>query len=143
MEDDTKEELLNAAKAVAENAYSPYFHFRVGAAVYAEGKVFAGANIENAISGLGMCAERVALAHAFSHGVKKIEAIAIYCIDAKKEKDGKAVSNQCVPCGGCLQWIAELAKDAVIITSDRVYQLADLLPTPFVLEPMVHQLALD
>jgi len=52
-----------------EKSYSPYSHFRVGAAIRTkEGEIFTGTNIENASSGLSMCAERVALFKAVSEG---------------------------------------------------------------------------
>jgi len=126
-----KKRLLKAAENVAKNAYSPYFHFKVGAAVYADGEIFCGVNVENAISGLGMCAERVAIAHALSHGAKRIEAIAISCIDAKKHENDDVFLTDCLPCGGCLQWISELARDAVIMTTYRQYSLTELMPIPF------------
>jgi cytidine deaminase len=59
-----QEQLLIKAKQATELSYSPYSNFRVGAAVYANGEIFQGANIENASSNLGICAERVAIAHA-------------------------------------------------------------------------------
>ena len=45
----TAEELLAQADAAAANAYAPYSQYQVGAAVLArDGRVFAGANVENA-----------------------------------------------------------------------------------------------
>ena len=54
--------LFEAAKAARKNAYVPYSHFAVGAAVRAkDGRVFTGCNIENASYGLTVCAERNAI----------------------------------------------------------------------------------
>jgi cytidine deaminase len=130
-----QEELLTAAEEAAQLSYSPYSKFTVGAAVYADGRIFQGANIENASSNLGICAERVSIAHARMHNATTIEGIALYCLDPKKGSQGSLVENQCLPCGACLQWISELAPDAWIITnsSKRVYSLSDLLPKPFTL----------
>ena len=128
-------ELLASAKKAAKNAYAPYSKFRVGAAVLTEDGIFPGANIENASTNLGICAERVAIANARMDGGKKIIGIAVNCVDAKKDVDGNIAKNMTMPCGGCRQWMAELAPDAWLITnaSDRVYRLDDLLPTPFML----------
>lgn len=125
--------LLTTAKQAANLSYSPYSNFRVGAAVYADGKIFQGANIENACSNLGICAERVAMAHARMYNATHIEGIAIYCIDAEKDSKGKFIEAQSIPCGACLQWLSEIAPNAWIVTnaSQKVYKLSDFLPKPF------------
>jgi cytidine deaminase len=127
-----KQLLLEAEKAT-RLAYAPYSKFRVGAALYADGQIYHGANVENACSNLGICAERVALAHAKMHSVQQIEGIAICCIDAPKDAQGYALINQAMPCGGCLQWLSEIAPHAWIVTnaSERVYALSELLPIAF------------
>ena len=90
----TPDELLAEADAAATNAYAPYSNYRVGAAVLTrDGRVIAGANVENAAYPLGVCAERSAIAKAASEGLRPgdVEAIAITAS----------------PCGGCRQWLHE------------------------------------
>ena len=90
----TPDELLAEADAAAANAYAPYSNYRVGAAVLTrDGRVIAGANVENAAYPLGVCAERSAIAKAASEGLRPgdVEAIAITAS----------------PCGGCRQWLHE------------------------------------
>ena len=90
----TPDELLAEADAAATNAYAPYSNYRVGAAVLTrDGRVIAGANVENAAYPLGVCAERSAIAKAASDGLRPgdVEAIAITAS----------------PCGGCRQWLHE------------------------------------
>jgi cytidine deaminase len=130
-------DLLFAAKKAAQQAYAPYSKFCVGAAVLTENGVFSGANIENASTNLGICAERVAMAVARMNGCQNIMGIAVNCVDAPKDARGMIQKNMTMPCGGCRQWMAELAPKAWVVTNadDRVYHLADLLPTPFVLTP--------
>ena len=130
-----QKELLEHAKKAAANAYAPYSKFNVGAAALTENGIFLGANIENAATNLGICAERVAIANARMHHSKKIIGIAVCCIDAPKDDNGLIRESTAMPCGGCRQWMAELAPDAWLVTnaSHRVYQLSDLLPSPFVL----------
>ena len=125
--------LLYEAKKAALLSYSPYSKFRVGAAVLAENKIYLGANIENASSNLGTCAERVAIANAKMNGAINIEGIAIYCIDGSKDSEGKYIIEESMPCGGCLQWISELAPNAWIITNalEKAVLITDLLPKPF------------
>jgi cytidine deaminase len=126
-------ELLESARKAALLSYSPYSRFRVGAAVLADGEIYQGANIENASSNLGICAERIAIAHAIMHGANSITGIALFCIDAPKDAEGNYTPHHSIPCGGCLQWLSELAPNAWLITnaSDRPYTLSDLLPNPF------------
>ncbi len=130
-------DLLAAAQKAAQHAYAPYSKFRVGAAVLTEGGVFSGANIENASTNLGICAERVAMAVARMNGCQNIIGIAVNCVDASKDAEGMIRENLTMPCGGCRQWMAELAPNAWVVTNahDRVYRLPDLLPSPFILTP--------
>ena len=75
---DLQNTLLNAAQAARENSYSPYSHFKVGAAVLARsGRVYTGTNIENASFGLTVCAERNAVFAAVGAGEKEILALAL------------------------------------------------------------------
>jgi cytidine deaminase len=115
----TVEELLVIADAAAVNAYAPYSSYQVGAAVLArDGRVFVGANVENAAYPLGICAERSAIAKAASEGLKPgdVEAIAITAS----------------PCGGCRQWLHEWRFDQVHFRRDdgtvATYAPDDLLP---------------
>ena len=64
-----RERLSQAARRAAEGSYSPYSHFRVGAALLCQdGTIVTGANIENRSYGLTICAERTAVASAVSQG---------------------------------------------------------------------------
>lgn len=119
--------LLWSAEAVATNAYAPYSHFPVGAAVLTEdGGIFLGCNVENGSYGLTLCAERNALAAAIAAGHRDIRHIALFTATAHPQ----------TPCGACRQVIAELAPNAEIWASGlgaevRVYTSAELLPVPF------------
>lgn len=63
------QELIQSALAAREQAYAPYSHFAVGAALLTEnGKIYTGCNIENAAFGPGNCAERTAFFKAVSEG---------------------------------------------------------------------------
>lgn len=99
--------LIEAAKNAQKNAYCPYSRYPVGAAVLTDsGRIYTGCNVENASFGLAICAERVAIFKAVSHGEKKITALSVAAKSAK-------------PCGACRQVIIEFApKDAEIIYVD-------------------------
>jgi cytidine deaminase len=126
--DDTQiESLVNRAWEARLNAYAPYSQFHVGAALLAaDGRVFTGANVENASLGLTMCAERVALGAAAAAGARGIAAIAV----AAGDDEGV------VPCGACRQVLAEFSPSVLVIRcrpdgSHGVTSLAELLSSPF------------
>jgi cytidine deaminase len=125
-----RQRLISEAELSAQQAYAPYSRFRVGASVLAaSGEIYRGANIENASYGLGICAERVALAAAKVAGEKRIVAIAVACVDAPPD----APLEHKLPCGACRQWLQELAPDSYIFVSGekKSFRLPDLLPHAF------------
>lgn len=124
----TNRELFELATAAAENAYSPYSQVRVGAAVETDqGGVYTGCNVENASYGLTVCAERVAVFGMVADGARALRRVAV-CVIAP---DGG--SAEPVPCGACLQCLAEFAADdALVITAPQVARpLKEHLPLPF------------
>ncbi|MCW3473856.1 cytidine deaminase [Limobrevibacterium gyesilva] len=120
---------MQAARAAAEASYSPYSRFRVGAAVLAGGTVFSGCNVENASYGLTVCAERIAIFTAVAAGHRRIACIAVACVDA----EASATQASLMPCGACLQVIAEFgtADTQLHVHGSRSYTLRELLPYAF------------
>ena len=103
----TMDDLIEAARRVRENAHAPYSRYKVGAAVRtASGKVFVGANVENASYGLALCAERSAIAGAIAAGETRLAAVAVIT----------ASSPPAAPCGMCRQVLAEFADDDLPVT---------------------------
>jgi cytidine deaminase len=124
------EELAAIARGAALTAYSPYSRFRVGAVVVGpDGEVFTGANVENASYPASSCAEATAINTAVAQGLRKIDTVAVACIDAD-DVDGS------YPCGRCRQIMSEFHVDTVIVTAGdgaeiRRHSLDDLLPHRF------------
>lgn len=118
--------LIDKAIKIRDQAYVPYSHFKVGAAVEMEdGSVFTGCNIENAAYTPTICAERVAIFKAISEGHRKLIRIAIVAGD-----------NMGYPCGVCRQVIREFGPEAEIIVAKdtehyRIHSLKELLPYSF------------
>ena len=125
-------ELADAAIRARESAYSPYSGITVGAALLSEsGKIYRGANVENASYSLTICAERSAFAAAISDGERGFSAIAI-----AGGQGGYAVASQFPPCGACRQVMAEFCKPdfKVVLVNENgytVHDLSDLLPLGF------------
>ena len=124
-------ELLQAARAVRNNAHAPYSGFKVGAAIRAgSGRIFSGCNVENASYPEGTCAETGALAALVAAGETQVTEVAIIA-------DGPQVVT---PCGGCRQRLMEFAHGEVPVTmltlagKMQTMPLSALLPGVFTLQ---------
>ena len=118
--------LLRQARKSREQAYVPYSHFPVGAAVLTEsGAIYGGCNIENASFGLTNCAERTAIYKAVADGHTRFKALAVIA----------DTPDVCAPCGACRQVISEFAIPHIILANmeGRVatYTAEELLPLSF------------
>jgi cytidine deaminase len=121
--------LLRAAKSAMKNAYAPYSHFRVGAALLtAGGEIFSGCNVENASYGMTVCAERTAIFSAVAKSGPGLEIVAVAVVNDQ--------GVPCSPCGACRQVIYEFGPKASIyfLSKKNVWEQAaitDLLPEGF------------
>jgi len=119
------EELLQQAIEAREYAYTPYSHYKVGAALLTtDGKIYRGCNIESASYTPSNCAERTAIFKAVSEGDRNFTAIAV------------VTENGGAPCGVCRQVMREFAPNLTIIIGDmqgnyQVFTLPELLPHSF------------
>jgi cytidine deaminase len=121
-------DLLEAALKARANAYAPYSRFPVGAALRAEdGRVYAGANVENAAYPEGLCAEAAAIAAMVAAGARRIVELVVVA-------EGEAL---CAPCGACRQRIREFAAPGAEVHVAgpeglrRSFTVAELLPHAF------------
>lgn len=131
----TPEELVAAARQIAEGAYAPYSKFHVGAVVVADdGTEYSGVNVENAAYGSTMCAEATAIGAAVSAGVRKIDTVAV----------GTVEGSDHYPCGNCRQLMQEFNVGRVMVQEPnggvRVHPFGDLLPHLFGPDDLVEHL---
>lgn len=120
------EDLLERARAAAQNSYSPYSGFKVGAALrLSNGEIVSGTNVENVSYGATICAERSALVEAVSRfgPMIRVEAVAVANLNAAASP----------PCGACRQMLAEFTDAAAQVAfpvSDGicVMRFAELMP---------------
>ena len=119
------EELVARATFAQAYAYAPYSEYPVGAALLTRsGRVYLGANVENAAYSLTVCAERVAVFKAISEGEREFEALAVTTINGGS------------PCGACRQVMSEFAPHMTVFIADaegnyRKTSVAELLPDHF------------
>jgi cytidine deaminase len=123
----TRKRLISAALRARRNAYSRYSGFSVGAAVLSSrGKIYAGANVENASYGATICAERSAVCAAVTAGETDIVALAV-----------TTGTDPAYPsCGICRQVLFEFGPDMeILLVSEgrkpERLRLSDLLPRAF------------
>jgi cytidine deaminase len=126
LSDEIRQRLIGKAQEARQQAYAPYSHYQVGAALLTHrGDIFGGANIENAAYPTSMCAERVAIYKAVSEGQREFLAIAV------------VTENGGSPCGSCRQVLAEFGLDTIVLIADAAGNLlqemtvAGLLPGAF------------
>lgn len=135
-------DLQQRALHAARNAYAPYSHFHVGAALLLAaphaGTIITGCNVENSSYRLCTCAEQTAVAAAVAQLGPSIQLLAV------------AVANQnrapSAPCGACRQTLLEFSPDPTRVLIlypgsapdgsivDQQCTLADLLPSAFLLK---------
>ena len=125
-----RDALVGAAIAIREKAYVPYSNYQVGAAILGvDRQIYTGVNVENASYGLTQCAERNAIAHAVSRGVKtgELMTMVVYVPGDKPWP----------PCGACRQVLVEMMspEGEVISVCDgpgrRTWPVNALMPEPF------------
>lgn len=120
-------DLVTAARQIRERAYTPYSHFKVGAALRTKsGKIFLGANVENASYSLTICAERSAAVMAVAAGETEFEEIAVVA----------DTPTPTTPCGACRQVLAEFGPkmNVIIANLEKVHctmTMQQLLPAAF------------
>ena len=126
-------ELIRRAMQMQQKAYTPYSHFKVGAALLAKnGNIYGGCNIENAAYTPTNCAERTAFFKAVSEGEREFAAIAIV-----GGPDGE-IKDYCPPCGVCRQVMMEFCSPKkfyiVLARSEEdywIYTLEEIMPMGF------------
>lgn len=127
--DPTLEALLEQARQAALHSYSPYSHFRVGAALLlTSGAVVTGTNVENVSYGLTICAERSALVTAVSQFGPDLRIAAIAVVNLNN-----AASP---PCGACRQMLSEFTLPDAPVTfpaadGPRTLPFSEVLPFAF------------
>lgn len=123
----TLDELKALAVSMLDRSYCPYSHFPVGAALEcADGAVYTGCNVENAVYPAGICAERNAIFHAVAEGHTDFTRIVI---------SGRS-DDYCVPCGICRQVMQEFSPELEVICLNgrgeaKSFTLKELLPYGF------------
>ncbi|MDR3329517.1 MAG: cytidine deaminase [Prevotellaceae bacterium] len=133
-------QLVQQAREASKNAYSPYSHFQVGAAVLlSNGEVVAASNQENGAYPSGLCAERTALFYAGA----RFPGAAVVAIAIAAQSGGRFCARPVYPCGACRQVMLESEMRGgqpvrIIMDGEQAVEVVqsahDLLPLSFTLE---------
>jgi cytidine deaminase len=125
-----EQDLIDAALTVRQRAYCKYSNYYVGAALLDEqGGMHVGCNVENAAYPEGCCAEANAIGAMVAAGGKAIHVIVVV--------GGHDDIEDCTPCGGCRQKIAEFSTPETRIIlirpggHTREFNVDELLPRSF------------
>jgi len=120
--------LFEQAHAVMQQAYAPFSHYQVGCSLLtADGRIFAGCNVENSCYALGTCAEAGTISQMVAAGAREIVAVLVLANS----------DVACSPCGGCRQLIREFAAGDVPVYFANQHQVVsvhtvdELLPSSF------------
>jgi cytidine deaminase len=118
--------LVGESWRAREGSYAPYSGFHVGAAVLAGGRVYSGANVENASFSATICAERVAASSAVASGDRGIAAVAVTT----------SAAGPAPPCGMCRQFLFEFNPEMLVICEGtsgerKTWRLSELLRDGF------------
>jgi len=126
MNSEQRQALIATAITARQQAYVPYSHYAVGAALLTDtGEIVDGCNVENASYGATICAERTAVVKAISIGHRHFQGIAVI------------TENGGAPCGICRQFLNEFSPEMQVIIADiegDIYAdmpLSALLPKGF------------
>ena len=119
----TDRQLINLAEQASRNAFVPYSHFAVGAALECrDGTVYTGCNVENASYGVGLCAECGLVSDLARTGGGRL--IAFACVDGLEEPAS--------PCGRCRQLLFEFGgKTLMVAMPEGIMSMAEVLPGGF------------
>ena len=111
------------ARAMTGRSYAPYSGVRVGAAALTDdGRVVTGCNVENASSGVGICAEVNLCGHLVAAGAGRLVAVSVVAAD------GLPLS----PCGRCRQVLHEFGGPELLVERPGgPVPLSVLLPDAF------------
>ena len=124
---DDERALIQRTENVIERAHAPVTEIQVGSAVLTERGLYEGCNVESIVSGLGICAERNAINHAFIHEGSSVKILALAVAWNRR--------GLIRPCGACLQYLHEFSEtDVKIIMAEKnspsvvVGYLSEMLP---------------
>lgn len=129
VDEDLFTRLLGEAREVAVRAYTPYSHYKVGAAGLADdGRLVTGCNVENAGYGVTLCAECGLISSMIAGGPARLRAFV--CVGGPA--DGPLDRGIVMPCGRCRQLLSEhAADDFTILTPEGPLSADQMLPQAF------------
>ncbi len=138
-----QKQLIDKAKEITKNSYSPYSQFKVGVSILlSNDEIIVGTNQENAAYPSSLCAERTAMYYANSTYPNS----APLCIAIAAYYEGKFKHEPIAPCGACRQVLLESeirynqAIEVLLYGEKHIYivkSIRDLLPINFAPDSLI------
>ncbi len=125
-----EEELVATARAVLAAHYRPFWHTVAAALRGRDGRIVTGIHLGTTVGSMATCAEAVAIGRALLEGVSEVDLIV--AVRQPKPEEPPGPPTIVPPCGRCRELLLDHHPGArVIIATDVVVPIAELLPTPY------------
>ncbi len=131
--DEDDRALLEAARAVIQRHYRPFWHMVASALRGRDGRIWTGLHLGTTVGRLSVCAEAVAVGRAILEGDGSIATV-VAVRHPKPEEDDRTIAIV-APCGACRELIVDHDPDALVILPGLMAPLKlpvrRLLPVPY------------
>lgn len=131
--DEDDRALLEAARAVIQRHYRPFWHMVAAALRGRDGRIWTGLHLGTTVGRLSVCAEAVAVGRAILEGDGSVATV-VAVRHPKPEEDDRTIAIV-APCGACRELIVDHDPDALVILPGLMAPLKlpirRLLPVPY------------
>jgi cytidine deaminase len=123
--------LIDAAVALLERHYRPFWHMVAAAIRSRDGRIWTGIHLGATVGRLSVCAEAIALGRAIIEGDGTVE-VAVAVRHPKPDEPDRTIAIVS-PCGACRELLLDFdpAASVIIGAPPSLVPIRELLPTPY------------